>query len=148
MEMDKQQARQLARTVAWGRIAIGVTAMVAPSLPLRPWVGDLAGDRRGKLLARSLGARDLALGLGVVLAMKHDAPVRGWVEGSGLADAGDVLSTLLAFGKLPRGGRWLVLLSAAGALATARLASQYVDAADDTIDLAGASASRSPAYPA
>lgn len=141
MEMDKQQARQLAQTVAWGRIAIGVTAMVAPSLPLRPWVGDLAGDRRGKLLARSLGARDLALGLGVVLAMKHDAPVRGWVEGSGLADAGDVLSTLLAFGKLPRSGRWLVLLSAAGAAAAARLASQYVDAddADTEVDLSSAS---------
>ena len=77
MEMDKLQARQLAQTVAWARIAIGVTAIVAPSLPLRPWVGDLAGDRRGKLLARSLGARDLALGLGVVLAMKHEAPVRG-----------------------------------------------------------------------
>ena len=141
MEMDKQQARQLAQSVAWGRIAIGVTAMVAPSLPLRPWVGDLAGDRRGKLLARSLGARDLALGLGVVLAMKHDAPVRGWVEGSGLADAGDVLSTLLAFPKLPKGGRWLVLLSAAGAAATARLASQYVDAddADTEVDLSAAS---------
>jgi len=141
MEMDREQARQLARTVAWGRIGIGVTALVAPGLPLRPWVGDLAGDRRGKLLARSLGARDLALGLGVILAMKHDAPVRGWVEGSGLADAGDVLSTLLAFGKLPKGGRWLVLLSAAGAVATARLASQYVDA-DETapeLDLSTAS---------
>ena len=141
MEMDKQQARQLAQTVAYGRIAIGVVAMVAPGLPLRPWVGDLAGDRRGKLLARSLGARDLALGLGVVLAMKHDAPVRGWVEGSGLADAGDVLSTVLAFPKLPKSGRWLVLLSAAGAAASARLASQYVDAddADREVDLSAAS---------
>ena len=127
MEMDKQQARQLAQSVAWGRIAIGVTAMVAPSLPLRPWVGDLAGDRRGKLLARSLGARDLALGLGVVLAMKHDAPVRGWIEGSGLADAGDCVATLLAFGKLPKAGRWLVLLSAAGAAAAARLVAPVID---------------------
>jgi hypothetical protein len=134
MEMDREQARQLATTVAWGRIGIGITAMLAPSLPLRPWVGDLAGDRRGKLLARSLGARDLALGLGVILALKHDAPVRGWVEGSGLADAGDVLSTLLAFGKLPKGGRWLVLFSAAGAVAAARLASVAVDA-EPEVDL-------------
>lgn len=139
--MEKEQARQLARTVACGRIAIGVTALVAPSLPLRPWVGDLAGDRRGKLLARSLGARDLALGLGVILAMKHDAPVRGWVEGSGMADAGDVLGTLLAFPKLPKGGRWLVLLSAAGAVATARLASPYVDADDTAAELDLSSAS-------
>ena len=126
--MDKVQARQLAETVAWGRIAIGITALVAPTLPLRPWVGrDFAWQPRAKLLARSLGARDLALGIGVILALKKDTPVRGWIEGSGVADAGDVLSTLLAFGKLPKRGRWLVLVSAAGAAATARIAAPAVD---------------------
>jgi hypothetical protein len=126
--MEKDQARQLAETIAWGRIAIGITALVAPTLPLRPWVGrDFAWQPRAKLLARSLGARDLALGIGVILALKHDAPVRGWVEGSGLADAGDCLSTLLAFGKLPKSARWLVLLSAAGAAAGARMAAPAVD---------------------
>jgi len=126
--MEKDQARQLAEAVAWGRVAIGVTALVAPTVPLRPWVGrDFAWQPRAKLLARSLGARDLALGIGVILALRHDAPVRGWVEGSGLADAGDTLATLLAFGKLPKGGRWLVLLSAGGAAAAARLAAPKVD---------------------
>ncbi|MEW6473263.1 MAG: hypothetical protein AB1679_13410 [Actinomycetota bacterium] len=126
--MERHQARQLAEAVAWGRIAIGVTALVAPTLPLRPWVGrDFAWQPRAKLLARSLGARDLALGLGVILALRHDAPVRGWVEGSGVADAGDVLATLLAFPKLPKGGRWLVLLSAGGAAAAARLAAPALD---------------------
>ena len=126
--MEKEQARQLAEAVAWGRIGIGITALVAPTVPLRPWVGrDFAWQPRAKLLARSLGARDLALGIGVILALRHDAPVRGWVEGSGLADAGDVLDTLLAFGKLPKSGRWLVLLSAAGAAAAARLAAPAVD---------------------
>jgi hypothetical protein len=114
--------------VAWGRIAIGVTALVAPTVPLRPWVGrDFAWQPRAKLLARSLGARDLALGIGVILALRHDAPVRGWVEGGGVADAGDVLATLLSFGKLPKAGRWLVLLSAAGAAASARLAAPALD---------------------
>jgi hypothetical protein len=126
--MERDQARQLAEAVAWGRIGIGVTAIVAPTIPLRPWVGrDFAWQPRAKLLARSLGARDLALGIGVILALRHDGPVRGWVEGGGLADAGDVLATLLSFGKLPKGGRWLVLLSAAGAAATARLAAPAVD---------------------
>jgi hypothetical protein len=126
--MERDQARQLAEAVAWGRIAIGVTALVAPTVPLRPWVGrDFAWQPRAKLLARSLGARDLALGIGVILALRHDAPVRGWVEGGALADTGDVLATLLSFGKLPKGGRWLVLLSAAGAAASARLAAPVVD---------------------
>jgi hypothetical protein len=126
--MERDQARQLAEAVAWGRIAIGVTALVAPTVPLRPWVGrDFAWQPRAKLLARSLGARDLALGIGVILALRHDGPVRGWVEGGALADTGDVLATLLSFGKLPKGGRWLVLLSAAGAAASARLAAPGVD---------------------
>jgi len=126
--MEKEQARQLAETVAWSRIAIGAVALLAPAVPLRPWFGrDFAGDPRAKLLGRSLGARDLALGVGVILALRHEAPVRGWVEGAGVADAGDCLATLLAFGKLPKAGRWLVLLSAAGAAATARLIAPAID---------------------
>ncbi|HEV3365368.1 MAG TPA: hypothetical protein VG795_14765 [Acidimicrobiia bacterium] len=127
--MEKDQARQLAEAIAVGRIAIGIVALVAPTLPLRPWVGrDFAWQPRAKLLARSLGARDLALGIGVLLALRHKAPVRGWVEGAALADAGDTLATLLAFPKLPKGGRWLVLASAAGAAAAARFAAPRVDA--------------------
>jgi hypothetical protein len=126
--MEKDQARQIAEAIAVGRIAIGIVALVAPTVPLRPWVGrDFAWQPRAKLLARSLGARDLALGIGVMLALRHKAPVRGWVEGAGLADAGDMLATLLAFGKLPKSGRWLVLFSAAGAAAAARLAAPLVD---------------------
>jgi hypothetical protein len=126
--MERDQARQIAEAVAWGRIGLGVTALLAPTVPLRPWVGrDFAWQPRAKLLARSLGARDLALGLGVILALRHDAPIRGWVEGGGVSDTCDVLATLLAFGKLPKAGRWLVVLSAGGAAALARLAAPAVD---------------------
>jgi hypothetical protein len=126
--MEKDRARQLAEAVALGRIAIGIVALAAPTVPLRPWVGrDFAWQPRAKLLARSLGARDLALGIGLLLALRHDTPARGWVEGAGLADAGDTLATLLAFGKLPKSGRWLVLASAGGAAAIARVAAPAVD---------------------
>jgi hypothetical protein len=126
--MDRDQARQIAEAIAVGRIAIGIVALVAPAVPLRPWVGrDFAWQPRAKLLARSLGARDLALGIGVMLALRHKAPVRGWVEGAALADAGDTLATLLAFPKLPKSGRWLVLASAAGAAAAARFAAPVID---------------------
>ena len=127
--MDRDTARQIAEAIAVGRIGIGIVALVAPTVPLRPWVlRDFAWQPRAKLLARSLGARDLSLGIGVMLALRHKAPVRGGVDGSGLADAGDTLATLLAFGKLPKRGRWLVLASAAGAAAAARLAAPVVDA--------------------
>src|SRR3989454_6334285 len=129
--LDRDQARRIATSIAWGRIAIGVTALLVPSLPLRPWVGPAtAKQREAKLLARSMGIRDVALGLGVIIAQRHDAPVRGWVEGGGLADTGDCLATLLAFPGLPRAGRWAVLASAAGAVAGARLAAPAVDGGD------------------
>lgn len=43
-----------------------------------------------------LGARDVALGLGTVIALDRGAPVRGWLEGSALSDAADCLACILA----------------------------------------------------
>jgi hypothetical protein len=126
--MDRDAARALAASVAWGRIGLGVTAMLTPAVPLRPWVGrDIAWRPRAKMLARALGARDIALGVGGIMALRHDAPVRGWVEGGGLADAGDLVATLLAFGTLPKFGRWAVLGSTIGGVAASGLAAPAVD---------------------
>jgi hypothetical protein len=120
--LSPRMARMLAIAVAGGRAALGVTAMVAPDAVARPWIGD---DGRGpgrRVLARALGGRDLALGLGALLAARPDGPLRGWVEAGGLADAGDVAATFLAFRHLPERGRWLVLAAAGGAVAAAALA--------------------------
>ncbi|MEO6121441.1 MAG: hypothetical protein ABIW46_02810, partial [Acidimicrobiales bacterium] len=76
--MTAEQVRSATRLLALGRVALGVTAMVAPTLPSRPWVGGDATRPTIKLFARSLGARDLAIGLGGVLAFRRGAPVRGW----------------------------------------------------------------------
>jgi hypothetical protein len=109
-------------------MGLGVVALTLPQLPLKPWVGEGGIDGTSKLLARALGARDLALGLGTVLALRHDGPVRGWVEAGGLADAGDTLITLMAFAKLPTAGRWAVLAAAGGGVLVARLTAPGVDA--------------------
>jgi hypothetical protein len=121
-------ARRLSLALAGGRVALGVTALALPRLPLRPWVGDASGDRHVRLLARALGVRDVALGMGVILANRHDGPIRGWVEAGGMADAGDALVTAMYARSLPRVGRWLVLASAGGGALAARLASVGVDA--------------------
>jgi len=120
--LSPRTARLLALAVAGGRAALGVTAIVAPDAVARPWIGD---DGRGpgrSVLARALGGRDLALGLGALLAARPDGPLRGWVEAGGVADAGDVVATFLAFRHLPARGRWLVLAAAGGAVAAAALA--------------------------
>jgi hypothetical protein len=84
----------------------------------------------------------VALGVGVLLALRHDGPARGWVEAGGLADAGDVLVTLAALKELPSRGRWVVLAAASAGVLAAVLTSPGVDAVDAvTESVSAASAS-------
>ena len=57
--------QKLARGLALNRISFGAGLILAPGLYARTWVGkDAARHDATKLLARALGARDLALGAG------------------------------------------------------------------------------------
>lgn len=86
----------LAMTVARCRIAIGTAAVLCPRLATRVMSGGRESKGIAPLFARMLGARDIALGLGTVIALDRGTPVRGWVEGSALADAADCLACVLA----------------------------------------------------
>jgi hypothetical protein len=96
------EPRDLAIAMARGRIAIGAAALAAPGLAGRVMFGR-DGSRPGtKVFARMLGGRDMALGLGVVIALDRGAPVRGWLEASALADGVDLAASLIARDDLPR----------------------------------------------
>jgi len=116
--------RDLARVIALARVGIGAAAWLAPRRFTRLWTGEDGGDVATPLTMRAVGARDVGLGLGTLFALERDAPARGWLEAQVLADASDAVSTLLAFGDLPKGRRWLsVATASAGAYLNARLAS-------------------------
>jgi len=111
----RRGATALALSIAAARAALGVVAIAAPPLPLRPWVGPVAADEdAGRLLARALGGRDLALGLGALGALATGRPARSWILLGGLADAVDVGATLSQWDVLPRAGRLVVLAAAGG----------------------------------
>jgi hypothetical protein len=129
-ETDLQAlARRGAAAVAAGRVAIGLAALAWPSVPSRPWVGAAADDLAARVFGRALGARDIALGLGALTALRRSASDPGsagaWVAAGALSDALDVVASLSSWRQLPRTGRWLVagsagaaaLVGAAGALA-------------------------------
>jgi hypothetical protein len=108
--------RRLAWLIAMGRIGIGCTALVAPTLMTGPWIGEGAGSADARLLARTMGGRDLALGLGTLRALGgDDAEARPWVALAGMADAIDAAVTIAAWPRLPRRTRWAILASTAGA---------------------------------
>jgi hypothetical protein len=113
--------RYAAVAVAAGRTGLGVAALVWPSVPARPWVGASADEPGTRVLARALGARDLALGLGALAATWKvpfvAGPAGGWYAAGALSDALDVAVTAAAWPRLPRPTRWLVAAAAGGAAA-------------------------------
>jgi hypothetical protein len=118
--------RRGAMTVAAGRVGLGVTALVWPAVPARPWVGSAAANGvAARVFGRALGARDLALGLGTMAALGRadvagGADARGrsaaaWIAAGALSDALDVAVSVSSWRELPKVSRWLVVLSAGGA---------------------------------
>ncbi|MEA2418455.1 MAG: hypothetical protein QOE60_661 [Thermoleophilaceae bacterium] len=110
------EARDLALSNARGRMAIGAALVLAPGLAGPMWIGDDGTRPAVKVLARALGVRDHALGLGVAVALDRGTPVRGWLEGAALADAVDLVGTLLAGDSIPNSKRRSVALIAGSSM--------------------------------
>jgi hypothetical protein len=108
------EPRDLALAHARGRMLVGAAFVLAPGLAGRLWIGADSAERSVKVLARAFGVRDLALGLGVVIAIDRGAPVRGWLEGGVLSDSVDVCATLLAGDSIPANVRRGALALGAG----------------------------------
>jgi hypothetical protein len=117
----KIDERAVARAVALGRIGLGTVFTLTPGLALRAWPGDGSHDHAvSRFLARSTGGRDLAIGLGTLLALRKDTPVRGWLEAGMLADGVDAVAILAVARSVPRGRALLAFASAAGAVVAGR----------------------------
>jgi hypothetical protein len=118
-------AREQVRVLGIARAVIGSAMVLAPATSMRFWIGEERKAFGTRLITRAFGMREIAIGVGTVLAVDHDAPVRGWLEAGVLIDSSDALTTLLSYRRLPRVGRTLVLAGATtAAVMGARLARQ------------------------
>lgn len=97
--MDPQRA---ARSLSLNRALIGALLTVAPAVAGRSWIGADAQREGAKLFGRAVGARDVALALGTLDALREGRSVRRWAQAAALADAVDFLATLAARDDLPR----------------------------------------------
>jgi hypothetical protein len=112
---------QLARGLALNRISFGIGLILAPGLYARSWVGsDAASEDTTKVLARALGARDLALGAGGLLALRAGDVERGrrWFAAQGTTDFVDLIATIAAR-DVPKPARIFAGTVAAGSTAIA-----------------------------
>jgi hypothetical protein len=108
------------------RIGVGAAFVVFPGLAGRMWIGSDAARRPVKVLARAFGVRDLAIGLGVVIALDRGTPVRGWIEAGALSDAIDTCASLLAGSSIHPALRLPVIAIGATSTATgAQLANEF-----------------------
>lgn len=115
MDNDDALADLTVRGIALARVAIGVGATLAPRLVSRVQFGTTSPAQA--VTVRMLGARDLALGVGALLAAHHGSSgLRGWVEAGVLADAVDAFAFLRA-GRGASRRRALTVLVAGGSAA-------------------------------
>lgn len=112
-----RQARLCGVGLAAGRVAIGVIALVRPALMARPWVGAAeAAGSAATVLGRAAGGRDVALGVGALLASSRGdgRGLLGWTVAGAFCDAVDAAATVASWRELAPWGRFAVAGSAAG----------------------------------
>ena len=124
--------RQLAVLLARGRVIIGLSALVAPGLVIRAFMGESTTTTRA--LTRMLGARDVALGVGAITTLKEHTMDAEWVGMGAVSDAVDGAVSLLTPG-LPLRTRFVSLVgggaAAVGIVAARALADERPKAATD-----------------
>lgn len=108
-------ARLAAGGIALARVAIGVGATLAPGSVSRLQFGSARPGEQ--ITVRMLGARDLALGVGALVAALHRSPgLRVWVEAGGFADGVDAAAFLRARPGDARSRRLTALVAGASAV--------------------------------
>lgn len=108
MEMEDLE---VARFFGALRLGLGIGMFLMPRRVLKSWTGENAGDLPSTLALRGMAGRDVAIGLGLLMAIENDSPKRGWLEAGALADAADATGTILSWKRLGpvRGAFWLAL---------------------------------------
>jgi hypothetical protein len=106
--------RILAGVISFGRLVFGVAFIARPTLMEASWIGKQARLPGAQVLARAVGARDVALGLGGLQAVaRDDGSTRPWLAAAAICDAVDFGATLAAGRGIPRKARTGVLTIAA-----------------------------------
>ena len=92
--------RSLTRSMAIARLALGAGLALTPRLITAPWLGKGAFGPAATVLARSMGARDAAIGAGQLASLGRGG-TRGWLTAGLAADVTDLAATVASREELP-----------------------------------------------
>ncbi|MDQ3784996.1 MAG: hypothetical protein M3360_09000 [Actinomycetota bacterium] len=112
--------RDLATLLGWTRVGVGAAFLFAPAKTSKLWMGQNVDSVYTRMAGRTLGARDMALGVGLLTAMRRGSPARGWLEAGVLADSVDTFNAGVGLRRLPKIRSLLFVAAAAGSVAAGR----------------------------
>jgi hypothetical protein len=112
--------RRAAGLLATGRAVLGLAVLVAPEAVTSRWLGAQASHPAVRYLARSIGARDLALGILALRTLQDPRVAPQVLAACALADSADALATVAARSQLPATGA-IGTVAVAGAAAAGGL---------------------------
>jgi hypothetical protein len=120
----KIAAPRLATIAVLGlRVAYGAGLVAAPARLARRWLGPAVESGPTQVPLQGLGARELVLHGGALVAAAKDAPLRPWLIGSIAGDLTDVIATVTHRRELPAGAaRATAVVAGGSALLSAVLA--------------------------
>jgi hypothetical protein len=113
-----------ARTLAAGRVLIGLGLLLAPRRLGKLWVSEHARGPAVQMLLRAVGARDAVIGMIALHTLDHPEIGPRWQRTAAALDAIDAGVTIAARSELPSAAvAGTVLLVGSSAVAGARFAS-------------------------
>jgi hypothetical protein len=94
-------------TMGWLRTAVGVALIAAPAAPMR-LAGRTEPTGADLLLMRTIGIRDLVLGLGTIAAARSPdvSDVRRWTAAALASDSLDVVASLASSRSIGKRDSW------------------------------------------
>lgn len=105
--------RNILRALGGIRLGVGASLVSAPRLAGKIWIGAEAGGPGTRVFARTLGARDVALGATLLSTSTTDLRAASALARLGVyADIADAVATILAVRNLEGHRRWLMPLIA------------------------------------
>ena len=122
--MEERTLRRLVQALGVGTLAFGLVPFASPKLFSRLFGLKAPSEPTVEAAFRSVGARDIALGMGIWFAATrsgrsgHGGSYAPWVLARMFADIGDTIAALIAIRRGERDPRFLALMGmAAGAAA-------------------------------
>jgi hypothetical protein len=103
---------------AIGRVLFGGAALAAPRSTGQLLAGDGGAAPDAQAFLRGMGGREIGLGLGLLVMIRGDRPVRPWLAAAVLADGSDIAGIAGAWRHMAPSKRLLGLATAGGAVAT------------------------------